>query len=72
MTEKAVGRGEMCAQMVLRSAHGYSAYDIAEIHEVTDPGYAERIARIDRAIAEAGPETTVMFEDETELRRFPP
>ena len=37
-----------------------------------DPQYAERIAEIDRAIAEAGPETTVLFEDETELRRFPP
>lgn len=37
-----------------------------------DPQYAERIAEIDRAIAQAGPETTVLFEDETELRRFPP
>lgn len=33
--------------------------------------FAERIGRIDRAVAEAGPETTVLFEDETELRRFP-
>jgi transposase len=37
-----------------------------------DPQYAERIGELDRAIAEAGPETTVLFEDETELRRFPP
>lgn len=37
-----------------------------------DPCYAERIAEIDEAIAQAGAETTVLFEDETELRRFPP
>ena len=37
-----------------------------------DPHFAERIGRIDQAIAEVGPETTVLFEDETELRRFPP
>ena len=37
-----------------------------------DPDYEEHIAEIDRAIAEVGPETTVLFEDETELRRFPP
>ena len=37
-----------------------------------DPDYAEHIAEIDQAIANVGPETTVLFEDETELRRFPP
>ena len=37
-----------------------------------DPLYGERIAEVDRAIAEAGAETRVLFEDETELRRFPP
>lgn len=37
-----------------------------------DPAYSERIARIDQAIAEAGLETTILFEDETDLRRFPP
>ncbi len=37
-----------------------------------DPGFAERIGRIDRAIAEAGPQTTILFEDETEFKRFPP
>lgn len=37
-----------------------------------DPDYAETIAEIDQAIANVGLETTVLFEDETELRRFPP
>jgi len=37
-----------------------------------DPDYAEHIAEIDRAIANVGLETTVLFEDETELKRFPP
>ncbi len=37
-----------------------------------DPCYKERMAKVDQAIAEAGAETTVLFEDETELRRFPP
>lgn len=37
-----------------------------------DPHYEERMAEIDKAIATAGPQTTVLFEDETELRRFPP
>lgn len=37
-----------------------------------DPGYAETIRRTDRAVAEVGPETTVLFQDETELHRFPP
>jgi transposase len=37
-----------------------------------DPHYAERIVEIDEAIAEATLETTILFEDETELRRFPP
>lgn len=176
MTEQAVGRVAMRAHMILLSARGYSAYEIAEIHQVTDPtvykwierfdierfdkegpeglydreregrppkldeeaeaelerllkapptkagydftrwtaprlaehlkrklgvdvhpetvrealrrlefswkrprrrlpddpDYAERIADIDQAIAEAAPQTTILFEDETELRRFPP
>lgn len=37
-----------------------------------DPDYEEHMAPIDQAIAHVGPETTVLFEDETELRRFPP
>ena len=37
-----------------------------------DPGYAETIRRIDRAVSEVGAETTVLFQDETELHRFPP
>lgn len=37
-----------------------------------DPNYAETIRRIDEAISEVGAGTTVLFEDETELRRFPP
>jgi len=37
-----------------------------------DPDYAPHIAEIDRAIANVHPETTVLFEDETELQRFPP
>jgi transposase len=37
-----------------------------------DPDYAERIAEVDRAVANAGAATTVLFQDETELRRFPP
>lgn len=171
MTRRAVGRVAMRAHMILLSSRGYSAYEIAELHEVTDPTvykwierfdeegpsglydreregrppeideeaerelrrlleqpptdegydftrwtcprlaeylkqalgvevhpetvrqalrrldfswkrpgralpedphYAERIAEIDQAIAEVGPETTVLFEDETDLRRFPP
>lgn len=171
MTQKDVGRVAMRAHMILLSARGYSAYDIAEIHEVTDPTvykwirrfdeegpsglydreregpppkideeaeeelqrvlqappteegyeatrwttpqlakhlkkkldvdvhpetvrealkrlqfswkrprrslpedpcYAEHIAKIDRAIAAAGVETTILFEDETEFKRFPP
>jgi transposase len=171
MTQRAVGRVAMRAHMILLSARGHSAYDIAELHAVTDPtvykwierfdtegpgglydreregrppeigeeaedelrrllehppteegydftrwttprlaehlkrelgvdvhpetvrqalrrldfrwkrprrslpedpAYAERIAEIDRTLAEVGPETTVLFEDETDLRRFPP
>lgn len=34
--------------------------------------YAERARAIDSALAEVGTETTVLFQDETELRRFPP
>lgn len=37
-----------------------------------DPGYEERMAEIEEALNEAGPQTTVLFEDETELKRFPP
>ena len=37
-----------------------------------DPAYGERIAVIDRAIAAVGAETTLLFQDETELHRFPP
>jgi len=36
------------------------------------PCYEERMAEVERAIDEAGPQTSVLFEDETELRRFPP
>jgi transposase len=35
-------------------------------------GWKKRLERIDRRIKEAGLETTMLFEDETELRRFPP
>lgn len=35
-------------------------------------GREERLEQIDRWIEEARPETTVLFEDEMELRRFPP
>jgi transposase len=38
----------------------------------SEPDFAERIGRIDRAVANAGPQTTVLFEDETEFKRFPP
>jgi transposase len=37
-----------------------------------DPNFAERMRQIDEAIATAGPETTLLFEDETILKRFPP
>lgn len=37
-----------------------------------DPHYEERMSKVRQAIAEAGPQTSVLFEDETELRRFPP
>lgn len=37
-----------------------------------DPDYEEHMAEVERAIEEAGPEVSVLFEDETELRRFPP
>jgi transposase len=37
-----------------------------------DPAYDETIAVVDRAVAEVGAETTVLFQDETELHRFPP
>jgi transposase len=37
-----------------------------------DPDYEERMAEVERAIEEAGPGGAVLFEDETELRRFPP
>lgn len=37
-----------------------------------DPCYAACIARVDEAVADVGTETTVLFQDETELRRFPP
>jgi transposase len=36
------------------------------------PDYAERLQKIDEAVACAGPDTTVLYADETELRRFPP
>jgi transposase len=35
-------------------------------------GWKERLGQIEERVEEAGPETTVLFEDETELRRFPP
>lgn len=37
-----------------------------------DPSYQETIRRIDVAISEVGTETTVLFQDETDLHRFPP
>jgi transposase len=37
-----------------------------------DPDYAEHVRALVEAVATAGAETTVLFEDETELRRFPP
>lgn len=37
-----------------------------------DPHYEERMVEIERAIAEADSQTSIVFEDETELRRFPP
>jgi transposase len=37
-----------------------------------DPNFAERMRQIDEAMAHAGPETTLLFEDETILKRFPP
>ena len=37
-----------------------------------DPNYDETIRRIDEAISEVGTETTVLFQDETDLHRFPP
>lgn len=36
-----------------------------------DPLYAERMAELMQAIATAGEETTILFEDETDLKRFP-
>jgi hypothetical protein len=36
------------------------------------PDYAERLRGVDRAVATAGPDTTILFDDETELKRFPP
>lgn len=39
----------------------------------TDPeAYRERIEAIVEAVAEAGPETSVLVEDETQVKRFPP
>ncbi len=35
-------------------------------------GWKKRLAEIERRIQQTGTETTVLFEDETELRRFPP
>lgn len=37
-----------------------------------DPDYAERMRELLEAISRAGCETTVLFEDETDVRRFPP
>lgn len=37
-----------------------------------DPNFAERMREIDEAIATAGPDTTLLFEDETTVKRFPP
>lgn len=36
-----------------------------------DPDYAEHVRALVEAVATAGAETTILFEDETELRRFP-
>lgn len=48
MTEQAVGRVAMRAHMILLSARGYSAYEIAEIHQVTDPTVYKWIERFDK------------------------
>jgi transposase len=37
-----------------------------------DPNYEERMVAIEQAIAEVDAETSILFEDETELKRFPP
>lgn len=37
-----------------------------------DPDYDDQIAILDRAVAGLGAETTLLFQDETELHRFPP
>ena len=37
-----------------------------------DPDYAEHVRALAEAIATAGVETTILFEDETQLKRFPP
>jgi transposase len=37
-----------------------------------DPNFETRMQEIDQAIAEAGPSATLLFEDETTLKRFPP
>lgn len=37
-----------------------------------DAAYGETIAVIDQAVAEIGAETTLLFQDETEIHRFPP
>ena len=37
-----------------------------------DPNFAERMREIDEMVATAGPDTTILFEDETTLKRFPP
>lgn len=48
MTQHEIGRVAMRAQMILLSARGYSAYDIAEIHGVTDPTVYKWMERFDQ------------------------
>jgi len=36
------------------------------------PDYEERLARLAERIGSVQPETTVLFADETEVKRFPP
>lgn len=48
MTQHEIGRVAMRAHMILLSCRGYSAYEIAEIHNVTDPTVYKWIDRFDQ------------------------
>jgi transposase len=47
MKQQEVGRVAMRAHMVLLSARGYSAYEIADLHDMTDPAVYKWIERFD-------------------------